>query len=319
MREIFLPTLKKIRIKDFTLYPNGLDFEYDFVNGVNVIMGGNGMGKTTFVNLIKYSIIGHYKKDFDFTRTYKDRKIEKRTLNPINYYRNRLDDTISTESSASIIIDYEINDIQFNVERCIETISLKSYSINNVSVQGKITSQDKYEGLKEEDKSEYLLKKYEDDVAKVSGLSFDDLIFFVNEILFFGEDHKTILWNDGSSGNDVQNELFNKYFNTPELDKARQEAERQAKYFDSSSRHRSEDIRAIKKVLDKIVKDNQGQKDGKSTNSKILELKNELQNLDNKIEKKQKERKQLENKVLVINNQINEIIINKYIKTLKVL
>ncbi len=307
MRKIFLPTLKKIKIKNFTLYPNGLNFEYDFINGVNVIIGGNGMGKTTFVNLIKYSIIGHYKKDFDFTRTYKDRKIEKRTLNPINYYKNRLDNTINTETKASITIDFEINNNSFSVERCIESISLNSYSINNKIIEGKIISQNKYEELKDEAKSECLLKKYEDDVAKVSGLSFDDLIFFVNEILFFGEDHKTILWNDGKSGNDVQNELFNKYFNTPELDKARQEAERQAKYFDSSSRHRSEDIRAIKKVLDKIVNEKGDVKDKKSINSKILELKSELQNLDNKIEKKQNTRKKIENVILVMNNQINEL------------
>ena len=38
------------------------------------------------------------------------------------------------------------------------------------------------------------------------------MIFFVNEILYFGEDHKTILWNDGKIGNDVQNELFNQTF-----------------------------------------------------------------------------------------------------------
>ncbi len=119
MRKIYLPTLKKIRIQNFTLYPNGLDFEYDFINGVNIIIGGNGMGKTTFVNLIKYSIIGHYKKDFDFTRTYKDRKIEKRTLHPIDYYKNRLDSTILTDQKATITIYFEINNNLFRVERCI--------------------------------------------------------------------------------------------------------------------------------------------------------------------------------------------------------
>ena len=44
----------------------------------------------------------------------------------------------------------------------------------------------------------------------------------------------------------------NKYFNSPELNSKRQEAIRQSKYFDSVSRHRSEDMRAIKKVLKKI-------------------------------------------------------------------
>ncbi|MEL1254078.1 AAA family ATPase [Flavobacterium sp. DGU38] len=307
MRTIFLPNLKKIRIQNFTLYPNGLDFQYNFINGVNIVIGGNGMGKTTFVNLIKYSIIGHYKKDFDFTRTYKDRKIEKRVLNPIDYYKNRLDRSIITKDKATITIDFIINENLFTVERCIENIALNSYSINNKKIEGKIISQSKYEDLKDELKTDYLQKKYEDDISKASGLSFDDLIFFVNEILYFGEDHKTILWNDGKSGSDVQNELFNKYFNSPELDKARQEAERQSRYFDSSSRHRSEDIRAIKKVLDKVILEKENKVDGQTLNSKILELNTSIQDLDKQIEKKQSSRKNVDNKILLLNNKINEL------------
>lgn len=307
MRKIYLPTLKKIHIQNFTLYPNGLNFEYNFINGVNVVIGGNGMGKTTFVNLIKYSIIGHYKKDFDFTRTYKDRKIEKRTSHPVDYYKNRLDETILTDKKAIITIDFEIDNNLFCVERCIENIALNSYSLNGNKVEGKIINQNKYEELKDEVKGDYLQKMYENDISKVSGLTFDDLIFFVNEILYFGEDHKTILWNDGRNGNDVQNELFNKYFNTPELDTARQEAERQSKYFDSSARHRSEDIRAIRKVLDKVVKDKENIVDTDTINTKILDLNLSIQKLDSLIEKKQFDRKKVENKNLLLNNQINEL------------
>ena len=134
MRKIYLPSLKKIQIQNFTLYPNGLNFEYEFINGVNIIIGGNGMGKTTLVNLIKYSIIGHYKKDFDFTRTYKDRKIEKRILHPVDYYKNRLDNSILTDSKATVTINFEINNNQFTVTRCIESITLNSYSLNGEKI-----------------------------------------------------------------------------------------------------------------------------------------------------------------------------------------
>ena len=312
MRNIYLPTLKKIKVKDFTLYPNGLDYEYDFINGVNLIIGGNGMGKTTFVNIIKYAIIGHYKKNFEFTRTYKDKKIEKRTLHPINYYKNRLDDSIKTKSNATVSIDFVINNDLFSVERCLETITLNAYSINNKNVDGEILTQAKYEIFDDEIKQNTLLKKYEIDIEKASGLPFDDLIFFINEILFFGEDHKTILWGDGDTGTDVQHELFNKYFNSPKLDNARQEANRQAKYYDSVSRHRSEDIRAIKKVLDKVVGEiNNKDKDfdEETINSKILKIKDDLKGLDKKIQKKQKLRKEVEIKLLLINNKINELSI----------
>lgn len=69
-RQIYLPELLSINIKNYTLYPNGLDYTFDFVKGVNLVLGGNGMGKTTFVNIIRFAILGLYKKPFGYTRTY---------------------------------------------------------------------------------------------------------------------------------------------------------------------------------------------------------------------------------------------------------
>ena len=82
-RTIYLPELQRIHIKNFTLYPNGLDYTFDFIKGVNLVLGGNGMGKTTFVNLIKYAIIGNYKNRFDFRRTYLDKMIQRRQENQV--------------------------------------------------------------------------------------------------------------------------------------------------------------------------------------------------------------------------------------------
>lgn len=62
-RQIYLPELLSINIKNYTLYPNGLDYTFDFVKGVNLILGGNGMGKTTFVNIIRFGLIGLYKNN----------------------------------------------------------------------------------------------------------------------------------------------------------------------------------------------------------------------------------------------------------------
>ena len=96
-RKIFLPELVSINIKNYTLYPNGLDYTYNFVKGVNLILGGNGMGKTTFVNIIKYALIGPYRQQFDYSRTYKDQKIEKRLLNKADYFVKRMDPAIEVD------------------------------------------------------------------------------------------------------------------------------------------------------------------------------------------------------------------------------
>ena len=122
----------------------------------------------------------------------------------------------------------------------METGCLLSVTVNGVNLGGEIIEEERYERLDDKDKEQYLLYSYERGVEEHSNLTFDDLIFFVNEILFFGENHNTVLWNNGIDGRtDVQNELFNKYFNEPDLDRERQEMQRQAKYYDSLSRHRS--------------------------------------------------------------------------------
>jgi len=252
VRNIFLPELISINIKNYTLYPNGLNYNFDFIKGFNLVVGGNGMGKTTFVSLIKYSIIGNYKKQYEYTRTYKENKIEKRERHDENFFRNRIDNSLITETDPKVTINIRIKETIFTIVRGLKDIQIENLFIDGIEVDGEKILELKYENLKnktdnKDDLKNFLPYIYEKEVEKIANISFDDLIFFVNYILFFGEDHKTILWDE-----DVQKELFNTFFNSPELNRARQEAEREAKYYDSRARHKSEDKRAIRKVLDRV-------------------------------------------------------------------
>lgn len=272
MRNIFLPELLSINIKNYTLYPNGLDYTFDFIKGFNLILGGNGMGKTTFVSLIKYALIGNYKKQFEYTRTYKENKIEKRERNPDDFFKNRIDNNIKLDADPVVTISFKVNQSVFTVTRGLKEIRIESLYIDGAEIEGDKILESKYEFLKNKSDAvnNYLPYIFESHLQNLSGISFDDLIFFVNYILFFGEDHKTILWDE-----DVQKELFNTFFNSPELNLERQEAERQAKYYDSRARHKSEDKRAIRKVLDKVEK---------KSNSKGFSI-STIVNLKDKIDK----------------------------------
>lgn len=305
-RQIYLPELQRIHIKNYTLYPNGLDYTFDFIKGVNLVLGGNGMGKTTFVNLIKYAIIGNYKNRFDFRRTYLDRMILRRQENSATYFSNRMDASVITDGDKPFVeLSFRIHDAEFLVRRDLQEIRLISCLVNGETISGEQISQAKYEKLSEEEKKPYLLYKYEKEVEKYLNITFDDLIVFVNEVLFFGEDHKTIMWNNSSSGSiDVQNELFNKYFNDPKLDEGRQEALRQAKYFDSLSRHRSEDMRAIKKVLDKIDEAKK-QKHSNDIPLRIIELKEKISEASAMLKQLQKEQKERVSRIETLENEIN--------------
>lgn len=309
MRKIYLPELINIKINNFTLYPNGMNYKYDFIKGVNLVLGGNGMGKTTFVNLIKYAIIGHYKKQFSYTRTYKDRSVEKRILYPMDYFRNRMDDSVLTNGDPTVEITFALNSTVFKVTRRLDVIQINNINIDNKIIDGLLIPQSKYEDISEENKPEYLQFKYEKLIEKHSGLNFDDLIFFVNEVLFFGENHKTILWNDGDKPDNVQNELFNKYFNSPELDKQRQESQRQAKYYDSISRHRSEDIRAIRKVLDRVEESKATPNKSDDPFKQVISCKDELEKAEFKIKTLKEIALNNSSKASISQNKINTLSI----------
>ena len=305
-RTIYLPELQRINIKNYTLYPNGLDYSYDFVKGVNLILGGNGMGKTTFVNIIKFGLIGLYKKAKDLTRTYLDRAIVKRLLYPSNYFSARGDESIQVDAEAIVILHFFIKGTHFVVRRSLETGCLLSVTVNGINLGGEIIEEERYERLDDKDKEQYLLYSYERGVEEHSNLTFDDLIFFVNEILFFGENHNTVLWNNGIDGRtDVQNELFNKYFNEPDLDRERQEMQRQAKYYDSLSRHRSEDMRVLNKLVAKINAASSNNTETSSPTIDIVALKSRIESIGEDIIAIRSKQAALENEISILQGEIN--------------
>lgn len=305
-RQIFLPELLSINVQNYTLYPNGLDYTYDFVKGVNLILGGNGMGKTTFVNIIRFALIGLYKKALDLDRTYKDRAIVKRLLYPSNFFSSRGDESILIQSEAKVIVRFAIKDVLFKVCRSLETGQMLSATINGASLGGDILSEERYERLEESEKGRYLLNAYEKKIEEYSNLTFDDLIFFVNEILFFGESHNTVLWNNGVDGKtDVQYELFNKYFSEPALDRERQEMQRQAKYFDSLSRHRSEDMRVLNKLVAKINTISSDSKETVSPTIDIMALKTKIEAIGEDLAAIRSKQESLNNEMSILQGEIN--------------
>ncbi len=313
-RQIFLPELLSINIKNYTLYPNGLDYTYDFVKGINLVLGGNGMGKTTFVNIIKFAILGLYRKPFGYGRTYQDRLIEKRKSFPNAYFSKRMDSSVAIDDDAIVTIKFKANGAVFQVTRTFVNPTLKEVRVNDLALLGNIVSHAKYESYSDSNKSDVIEKEsclqyaYEQAIEKYVGMSFDDLIFFINEVLFFGENHRTILWNDASEDAleaDVQNELFNKYFNDPQLEIQRQNAIRKTKYFDSLSRHKSEDMRPLKKTLEKLREKTENSKKSIEPAEHVMKLRDNITQADLKLANIQSLRLAKSQEILFLQTEIN--------------
>lgn len=316
MSDIFLPSLIEISIKNFSLYPNngGLDFTYNFKNGLNLIVGGNGTGKTTLTKLIKFGLIGHYREATD-VRIYKEERKQKRPEYPKYFYRNRMNPSYEANQSAEITLKFKIKNIIFSITRNIYEIKvLNAHYIENgkrIDIQGESISQDKYEKLSLSEKKKHLQFNYEALVTKFSGISsFDGVIFFVNEILYFGEERKLILWDW-----DIQDELSSKYFNDPKKDEERTSLKLEQKYKDTQARQTSEEIKAIRDAIQRVESKNINQKDDKNISfQKINDLKVRLDKDESKLTGLQNERIQLTEKRKYLNSsriklvqEINEL------------
>ena len=275
--KVYLPKLKKVRIENYSLYTQNID--YDFIEGLNLIVGGNGVGKTTFINIVKYALIGLYKNDLD-VKVYKGEKrlIRGRYINSNIFFRNRTKQTDS-DKKGYVELEFEINDTVFCVKRSLYETKLLEASYTNQGVKntikGQPVQQDFYTNYSDTEKNRDNLQfNYECLVAKTANLSdFDDFIFFVNQILFFGETRENVLWAE-----DVQLRLMNAFFNNPEYEKQRKNYELEAKYQDSLARHRQEEIKAISRVVKQI----KGTPDISRIDIKKLDLLKEIEMLEKK-------------------------------------
>lgn len=318
MDKKYLPSLKKLQIINFSLYPGDLNFSYEFIQGVNLILGGNGVGKTTFLNILKFALIGLYKKGLDVKRREVrgvEYRYEKRVNLPYNYFANRMDSSVDYNEKAEVILTFKIDKTTFEITRNLFIPTVKKVIVREsgkkTTLEGTIMSQSDFDSLfSDKQKNEKELQntlqwKYEEAVGRASNHEFfDNIIFLVNDVLFFSESRKTIMW-DG----DVQNKLSSKYFIDPKLDEKKEKAELEGRYQDSFSRHKSEDIRAIKKIIDSISDKDQNNKQFKDLISDIEKQKKAVDSYFRELEGIQNERGRAEviiNKLHSEKNHLNK-------------
>lgn len=305
MREekIYLPSLKRVRISNYSLY-NG-DIDYEFVDGLNLIIGGNGVGKTTFISIIKYALIGLYKKDLD-VRVYKGEKrlIRGKYTNCNTYFRSRTEE-LESDKEGGVELWFNINETEFYVKRSLYDVKIEEANYIKAGVEykipGKILKQELYkeDGTDREDSLQYM---YEKTVANEANLSdFEDFIFFVNQILLFGESRENVLWSES-----VQERLFSSFLNDASLEKQRKEHSLEAKYYDSVSRHKQEEIKAIVRVLKQIDVDN----NEKKVSINKISLLSEIESLEGKQEQIGNNREICQKKIAALYKEASELSYN---------
>ena len=233
-------------------------------------------------------MIGLYKKQLDVKNYKGEKRLTRESYkNSDSFFKNRTK-RLDSDKYGFVELHFMINKVLFIVKRSLyEAKIIEANVIKNgfsTTIEGLPINQDSYKDYNDAEKNKNNLQfNYETLVAKEANLSdFDDFIFFVNQILFFGESRENVLWNE-----DAQERLMNAFFNNPKYEKQRKDFEFEAKYQDSLARHKQEEIKAINRVIEQINGDNCDNTDIKK--SKISDEIDSLKRRQDSIEKKQAE------------------------------
>jgi uncharacterized coiled-coil DUF342 family protein len=200
---INFPVLKRVKVSDFAMYAGtdtkpGLD--HPFVPGVNVIVGINGLGKTTLLTMLLRALSGAVDVPGDDNLGDKRRRIV-----PVDrfWFRKRApDDAVN----AKVTIWFTLGDHEFEVTRALANLDVVELSVD----------QRPFPTARGTDMEAF----YRDQVLAASGLSsFEDFVFLLRYIVFYLEDRRSLVWDAAAQGEilgilvDVQGEHRGQYVN----------------------------------------------------------------------------------------------------------
>lgn len=237
-----LPKIKELHIRDYDLYKCPLDVI--FSSKLNLVFGTNGLGKTTFLNIIQYSIIGPYSGQIK-SRNWKDQQKLKRPMLDKDYFKNRMSEH---KEEADVTIVYTLGDDKYEVCHSLYEYRLKSVKINGFDIKGDNVNYETYEkkyfGQTEEDLGKYLIDKYHRRIEQSS--SFPDInsyILMITEMMFFTEGRDFAFWKQDMCKSILSKFMpREKYFEYDEVQKL-------VKKYDSQARLTSYKMSMVKDFL----------------------------------------------------------------------
>jgi hypothetical protein len=172
---IRFPVLKRLKVSGYQLFP-GIDkkgIDHTFVRGVTVVVGINGLGKTTLLNIILRSLIGFYapsKFDPYDPGAGSHKMVERET----DYFSSR---TTNLAKDARVEAEFAFGSDKLRIIRHLDTLEIESLFLNDKPIKG------------EQDELQH-------EIVRASGLAtLYDFFYVVRSFTFFLEDKVSLIWN----------------------------------------------------------------------------------------------------------------------------
>ena len=184
---VLLPLITRLRVKNYGLFPGthsrvGIDKTIE--QGLTLIAGINGLGKTTLLNTILRAITGPYDLSGDgvpgemgITIPQKPVELRKKAL---DYFRQRVADGAR---NARVHLTACFGQRELTIVRRMDNLSLIEFQIDGRRCSG-TGNRAAEEG------------KYQNALTELMGLSsFVDVLLILHHVVFFPEDRPGALWN----------------------------------------------------------------------------------------------------------------------------
>lgn len=288
-----LPKMSEVSIEGYDLYK--CPMYIDFNKKLNIILGTNGLGKTSLLTMIQYSIIGPYCGTLK-TRNYGGEQKKRRPMYERGFFKNRM---TKINKEAFVSVKFTINNDYYEVFHSLYEHKLLRVVLNGEELIGDVIGYETYETayFSNKDVGKYLINSYHHMLIKSTGLPDENsLITMMNEIMFFTEDREYIFWNENTS-----KLLIAKYFMDANKYAEYEAAQQLVKMYDSQARLKSYEMSFIKKFLGDEITENKDIDKYEAVN-KLSTLQNEITRMQEKLRRfnehyNEEDKKRIENRI----------------------
>ena len=246
---ILIPRLSKVRLSGYNPIFNS-PVEFDINNYLFIVLGGNGLGKTTILQSVIYGIAGP--SDDNIEPQFKDRRWSR------SYFKERLDNP----NTASVEVSFYLGDQQVTIKRSIVSDKISEFILNGESITNDKLLTDEY---------------FESFLQNECGYNnVEDFYFVIHKLCYLSEKRENLAWDL-----DSQTRILMQILSDTDIENQFRKRRSTIKELDSAIRHKTVDINALDKRIQKLT---DVSKITQETNAKNISAENtQLKEIDDKV------------------------------------
>ena len=247
---VSFPVFQRLSVNEYGLYPgtpNKPGLQLEFSPGLTLVVGTNGLGKTTLATMLFRMLSGP--SDL-FVTTLNASELGGSSLDATTLsakQRSMFADRVSDRAAnAYAVLELRLGGSDLKIVRSLKALGLTEYWVDGELLAGKESV-------------------YQESVVALAGLSsFGDWLMFLRQLVFYFEDRRSLVW-DASA----QRQVFRMLFLPPNASGKLYEQERDIMQMDSRIR---DDSAALHRLQERVAEDDSKQSSSQDAAGQVKSL-----------------------------------------------